>query len=172
MAARPGGSTAAGGLIAGPVFAATGHRPDRLGGYDDGTLERMVLLACRFLAAERPSAAISGMALGWDTAWAIAALRLGVPLIAAVPFAGQESRWPSSAQDRYRAILAAATRVEITSPGGYSAAAMHVRNRWMVDNCDTLVALWSGASGGTGACVAYAQSVGRRWMNLWSEFSA
>ena len=112
------------------------------------------------------------MALGWDTAWAISALRLGVPLVAAVPFAGQESRWPPEARARYRALLAAAAEVVVVSPGGYSAEKMQIRNRWMVDRCDALVALWDGGAGGTAGCVAYARSVGRPVFNLWREFSA
>ena len=112
------------------------------------------------------------MALGWDTAVAMAATRCGVPLICAVPFAGQELRWPEAAQQRYRALLAGAAEVTIITLGGYSSQAMHARNRWMVDRCDVLATLWNGSSGGTAACVAYADSVGRRKINLWPEFSA
>lgn len=114
--------------------------------------------------------AISGMALGWDTAWAVAAIRLGVPLIAAVPFDGQESRWPAESQRRFRSILEHAREVHVVSAGGYSPAAMHARNRWMVDRCDLLCALWNGSSGGTAGCVAYARSVGRRTENLWQRW--
>jgi uncharacterized phage-like protein YoqJ len=116
---------------------------------------------------------ISGMALGWDTAFAIATIRLGIPLVAAVPFSGQESRWPEAAQARYRSIIAAASDVIVVSPGSYAPAAMHARNRWMVDHCDALAALWNGSpDGGTAACVRYAASVGRQTINLWSEFVA
>jgi len=111
------------------------------------------------------------MALGWDTAVAIAALRGGIPLVAAVPFQGQEARWPAAAQKRYRDILAHADRIAIISPDSYSPQAMHVRNRWMVDRCDILATLWSGAPGGTAACVAYADSVGRSRIDLWDEFA-
>lgn len=33
---------------------------------------------------------------------------------------------------------------------------MQKRNEFMVDNCDTLISIWDGSSGGTGNCVAYA----------------
>jgi hypothetical protein len=35
------------------------------------------------------------MARGWDLALAKAAVELGLPLFAAIPFVGQESRWPA-----------------------------------------------------------------------------
>lgn len=119
----------------------------------------------------RPASAVSGMALGWDTAWAVAALRLGVPLVATVPFEGHDATWHPWDRSVHAAILRAASRVVAVSPGGYAAWKMHARNRWMVDNCDAVAALWSGAStGGTAACVAYAKSVGRRVENLWPEW--
>ena len=31
-------------------------------------------------------------------------------------------------------------------------------------------ALWDGSDGGTGACVKYAERVGRIWVNLWDEW--
>src|SRR3546814_2405914 len=66
-------------------------RPGKLGGYGEDVLARLRKGARSFLERERnATAAISGMALGWDTAWALAALDLGVPLTAAVPFSGQE----------------------------------------------------------------------------------
>ena len=114
---------------------------------------------------------ISGMALGWDTAWAIAALQCGISLHAAVPFQGQERKWPEAAQQRYRDILTRAAEVTVVTPGGYSTAAMHRRNEWMVDNCDGLVALWNGSPGGTSACVNYAARVKRPWVNLWPQFA-
>ena len=131
----------------------------------------MVSLACRFVSEVQPRGVISGLALGWDTAWAIAAIRCGVSFTAAVPFKGQELRWPDAAQRRYRELLVAAEDVAVVSKGGYSSAAMHIRNRWMVDRCDAVVALWDGSGGGTGSCIVYANSIGRQVFNLWPEFS-
>jgi uncharacterized phage-like protein YoqJ len=152
------------------IIAATGHRPNKLGGYGDDTLERATVLACRFLQDRKPSSVITGMALGWDTAIALAAQRLRIPYIAAVPFQGQQSMWPMTAKQRYQTLLEAATEVVMVTRGGYSPQAMHLRNRWMVDRCDLLVALWNGTPGGTAACVAYAKQVEREWINLWPEW--
>jgi uncharacterized phage-like protein YoqJ len=162
----------------GLIWAATGHRPDRLGGYDDGTLERYVAHACRFLVEAMPAKVIVGMALGWDTAVALACVRRGVPFAAAVPFEGQELAWPSDAQARYRTLLRWASEVTIVSRIApehqdrtwWIGGVMHARNRWMVDRCQAVVALWDGApKGGTANCIAYAKSVGRPVVNLWDR---
>src|SRR3546814_15540871 len=92
------------------------------------------------------------MALGWDTAWALAALDLGVPLTAAVPFCGQEKSWPAESQRRFHSILERAAAVEIVCPGGFAAHKMQTRNEWMVDHADGVVALWDGSTGGTANC--------------------
>ena len=115
---------------------------------------------------------ISGMALGWDMVWAQAAIRMGVPLICAVPFEGQELRWPAETQRWYRTVLAFhAASVIVTAFGGYSPQTMHTRNRWMVDHCDAVAALWDGQpDGGTASCIRYALSVGRPIENLWEEY--
>lgn len=150
------------------IASFTGHRPDKLGGY--GTHEPLTALATWWLEALQPDTVISGMALGWDQAVAEAATRLGVPWCAAVPFEGQENRWPDASRAQYQRLLARAGSVVIVSPGGYSARKMHWRNEWMVDQSDLLCALWDGSDGGTGACVRYAERVGRLWVNLWSEW--
>jgi hypothetical protein len=149
------------------IVAATGHRPDKLGGYGIGPATHRLQLARAWLEVVRPTRVISGMALGWDQAWAQAAVDLGIPFVAAVPFAGQEQAWPPLSQDAFARLLRAAAEVVIVSPGGFSGAAMQVRNEWMVDRCDLVAALWDGSPGGTANCVRYAERVGRPIVNLW-----
>lgn len=154
----------------GEVYAFTGHRPDKLGGYDMAVMRRLTEFAQDFLVRTRPSEVISGMALGWDTAVARAAIRVGTPLLAAVPFVGQERRWPAQAQETYHAILRRAQVVKVVCPGGYDPAKMHKRNAWMVDNSTTLIALWDGTDGGTAGCVRYAKSKNHPTVNIWKEW--
>ena len=149
------------------IIAATGHRPEKLGGYGRDVEQRLRDLAVWFLMCTRPTVVISGVALGWDTAIAEAALTLRIPLWAAVPFAGQESRWAPRSQAIYRGLLQQAERVVIVSEGGFSSAAMQRRNEWMVDECAALVALWDGSAGGTANCLKYANKIGRPGWNLW-----
>ena len=158
-------------------LAATGHRPDKLGGYGDWVFTRLVHLAETYLKS-RPEilkhdiTVISGMALGWDTAWATAALNLKLPLIAAVPFFGQESQWPEQSQARYLNILDKAEHVEIVCEGGYDPSKMQIRNEWMVDQCNELVALWDGSKGGTYNCIKYAKKVKKPIINLWDMYES
>lgn len=157
------------------IIAGTGHRPDKLrvgalNAYQPAVHERLVDLARAALTQEAPARVISGMALGWDTALAMAALDLAIPFDAYVPFAGQESRWPEPSRRRYHDLLGRAERVVIVSPGGYSPASMQRRNERMVDDCDRLLALWDGSAGGTCNCVRYAESAGRPIRNLWPSW--
>ena len=152
------------------IISATGHRPNKLGGYADAVLEIQVGLAEGYLKKRRPKEVISGLALGWDTAWAIAAIKLDLPVIAAIPFSGQESMWPAASKQRYLLIKSLCDKVKIVSEGAYAPWKMQVRNKWMVDNSDRVAALWDGSSGGTGNCVAYAQSVARPIDNLWTQY--
>lgn len=157
-------------MNAGNVIAATGHRPAKIGGHGPETLQQARTVARYALAALAPSGVIQGMAQGWDTAVALAALDLGVPLTCALPFEGQEMCWPAEARHRYRMILARADTVEVVSAGGFSNYAMHARNRWMVDRCGLVLACWDGVrSGGTAHCLDYADMVGRPWLNVYDR---
>lgn len=162
------------------VLSGTGHRPADLltigrGIYRDPALlerldERLIALAVAALRRYQPERVISGMALGWDMALADAAVRENIPLVAAIPFEGQEGRWRDEQQARFCRLRAAAAEVVIVSEGSFSAAKMQRRNEWMVDHSSLVLALWSGKTGGTGNCVRYAQTVGTRIVNLYGAF--
>ncbi len=146
------------------IVAFTGHRPDKLGGYK--LPNDTYIKVCRdidwLLKELNPEKVISGMALGVDQWAAHIAYKLGIPFVAAIPFEGQEMAWPEASQKTYRILRKLASEEVIVSPGGYSADKMQVRNIWMVDNCDSLIAVWDGSKGGTGNCVEYAKSVNRK----------
>jgi uncharacterized phage-like protein YoqJ len=154
------------------IFAATGHRPNKLGGYGEDVYQRLKFMARFYLRDTKPKEVISGMALGWDQAWADAAVAEGIPFIAAVPFEGQENIWPEESKARYRELLGKASSKIVVCPGGYAAWKMQRRNEWMVNICTKLVALWDGTSGGTGNCIKYAESVKKPIDNLWSSWRA
>lgn len=152
------------------IIAGTGHRPDKLGGYNDKVKSKLVYLAEVGLKMNEPYGVISGMALGWDQALAIAAIELGIPLLAALPFKNQDCKWPDRSRKEYKNILSKADKIVIVSDGEYSASKMQKRNKWMVDNCDLLLALWNGSFGGTANCIEYANSVNRKIINMWSNY--
>lgn len=157
-------------IAKGLVIAGTGHRPDKLGGYDQTTSNRLVDLATAALKTCGPKKVITGMALGWDQALAIACGHLSIPYTAAVLFKGQEGRWSSGQQELYRLLLDAAAEVIYVSDPGFTAAKMQKRNEWMVDHSDAVLALWNGSAGGTANCVRYAQSMHVPVINLWSSW--
>jgi len=153
------------------IICGTGHRPDKLGGYGNKILIGLINLATAVFVEIKPSEVISGIALGWDTAIAIAAIRMGIPLTCAVPFAGQERMWTMQMQDRYKKILSKANRVVVVSKGDYSAEKMMLRNKWMVNHSDLVLALWNGTSGGTANCIRYAKEVGVPVKNVWNRYA-
>lgn len=153
------------------IVSATGHRPDKLGGYSSDLALLRVEMAMDWLQASNAEKGIGGMALGWDQDFALACFELGIPYVAAIPFAGQESIWPAKSKRQYRWLMNRAAEIVVVCEGGYGAHKMQVRNQWMVDRCDTLLALHDGSAGGTGNCIKYAQEWDVRIVNLWEEYS-
>jgi uncharacterized phage-like protein YoqJ len=149
--------------------AFTGHRPQRLGGFKipNPQYEKIYKQLVESLQKLSPTEAITGMALGVDQ-WAVdACLELNIPYTAAVPFKGQEMMWPKESQQKYKEYLERAKEVVIVSPGAFSAKKMHLRNEWMVDRCDVLIAVWDGSStGGTANCVGYAKQKGKKIIEI------
>lgn len=144
------------------VVAFTGHRPDKLGGFgpENPIRDRVLAALLRELRVLQPGHAIAGMALGVDTWAAECCVHLGIPFTAAVPFAGQDRMWPPESRRAYAKLLRKAARVEIVSgPEVDINAAMQVRNEWMVDRCDHLLAVWDGSRGGTANTVKFAKLV-------------
>jgi len=160
------------------VIGVTGHRPSKLAKqncYSDETLKKLTRLAYQNLKKLQPNKVITGMALGWDTGVAIAALLLNIPVVAAVPFDGQESRWPPDAQRRYRRLLEkienSGGEVVIVSEGQYSPKKMLLRDEYIVGNSNILIALWNGKkSGGTYHTVSYARQQNVETVNLWKSW--
>ena len=140
------------------------------GNYSERTNRALLSTADFVLAQYKPTRVISGMALGWDTAVAQCAIDRGIGLIAAVPFESQPSRWPQASQNTYQRLLKLAERIEIISYGDYSIEAMQLRNRWIVNYCDRLMALWHQGKSGTKNCVDYALGVNRPTFNCWATF--
>lgn len=166
------------------ILGVTGHRPYSIPGVTQQTdrewierrLDMLAEVAIRQFPFGRADRAISGMAEGWDTACAEVCLRLGIPLVAAVPFEGQERYWSGRAQARYRAILAQADQVEIVSEtparygGGLARLAYFKRDEWIVDHADAMLGFCGKEEGGSAYTLRYAD----RWCvpsyNTWVDW--
>jgi uncharacterized phage-like protein YoqJ len=159
------------------VDCGTGHRPDKLEvyglkAYSDLQFQILVATARQALLERRPTRVISGMALGWDLALAVAALDLGILLTCAIPYEGQATSWRKSPHmiALYHDILRRADRVVLVCSPGYSSEKMQKRNVYMVDNSDEVIALYNGDKfGGTYNCLRYAYGK-KSVFNYWSVF--
>jgi hypothetical protein len=153
------------------ILCGTGHRPGKLPGtYSDQTHFAMILVATMALRHYKPAKVISGMAMGWDMALAQAAVDLMIPLVAAIPFKGQERHWRPQTRRVYLDLLDMASEKVLVSGGGYEAWKMQARNEWMVDRSDIVLALWNGEpGGGTWNCIQYAKSRGKPCFNCWER---
>ena len=149
------------------LVVATGHRPEKCGGYSEEAQVRLKKLAIDWLIALRPRGAISGMALGWDTAIVEACLDLGLPYVACIPFEGQDSKWFPESRRAYKTYINRAAKLIVCSSGNYAREKMQIRNERMIDlalkngpgpDNTILLALWNGATGGTNNCLTYADS--------------
>lgn len=82
-----------------------------------------------------------------------------IKLIAAIPFAGFESRWNDRWKDRYHKLLNKADEVHYICDG-YSKYAYQKRNEWMVDRSTRVIAVYNGEPSGTGNTINYAKKAG------------
>jgi uncharacterized phage-like protein YoqJ len=118
----------------------------------------MLFLAEQELRKLAPTKVRTGMALGWDQAVAEACVKIGLPFVACLPCDDQNALWEHHQQKRYQELLQNAVEVIVVSPGPYAVRKMFVRNEYLVDNCNILLALWNGDyRSGTGHCVSYAE---------------
>lgn len=153
------------------IVSATGHRPERTGGYGPEAFSKLVRVARINLARIRPERVNSGMALGWDQAVVQAAIDLKIPFWAILPCVGQERPWKRESQDYWRTLCDQAERVVRVTDEPFTAGCMQLRNVWLVDHCDELLALYDGGyRGGTFRCIQYARKVKRPVRNVWNEW--
>jgi uncharacterized phage-like protein YoqJ len=146
------------------ILALTGHRAGpKMGGFQ--LPNPIYIKVCQATEAKlkelKPEKVISGMALGFDQWGAYIAHKLGIPFVAAVPFAGQEKKWPIASQKTYHRLLKLASEVVVVSEGEYSPEKMQVRNQWMIDGANMVLACWDGSDGGTKNAVMYAEKIGK-----------
>lgn len=152
------------------ILAASGHRPDKLGGYNPALAVLRTETAMNWMEVQSIARGITGMALGWDQDFALACYELGIPYTAAVPFEGQESQWPLRSKRIYKWLMNRADDVIIVCPGEYSPSKMLKRNIWMVDESDHILALYDGSQGGTAHCLKYAREWEKPITNLWHVY--
>lgn len=140
-------------------IAVTGHRPDKLGGYNAHDDHRAIRRHMRDFLSEAPDGElvlVSGGALGIDQFWIEVGLHLELPVVVALPFKGYNDKWPAASRQKYEELLDKCWQVQYVCEPGYEPWKLQERNKWMVDNTDILVAYCTGQSSGTQNCIDYA----------------
>lgn len=142
----------------------TGHRPNKLYGYDinNKDWQRLKRIFKKLLLENNCSDAMTGMALGVDTVFALAVLESkeeghDIKLHCAIPCKNHPCKWPKESQKQYYDILAKADAIHQVSDEPYRPNLMQKRNEYMVNYADIVIAVWDGSNSGTGNCVCYAQ---------------
>ena len=173
----------------------TGHRPNKLGGYDyknikNKKIRRKIYDTLRELIENYEGIQvhfISGGALGIDQfAFDVCDFiinktkydKLYINEIA-IPFKDQPNAWfKQEDKDRYFGQIEKADKVTYVDTlegykrtnipeGKYNAYKMQLRNEYMVDNADIVIAVWNGdKKGGTYNCVKYAEKLGKRIIQI------
>ena len=107
---------------------------------------------------------ISGGAMGMDMYAAEIVLELKkkypeILLEMVSPFDGQTAKWALEYQQRHDALFEKADIVTATGHA-FTKSCMFVRNRYLVDNADMLLAAFDGQPGGTEMTIRYAKQMG------------
>lgn len=145
------------------IICVTGHRPDKIYGYDllDNRYTILKDKLKQLLIDNECTEAISGMALGVDTIFAIAVLELrnegyNIKLHCAIPCKNHSSQWNAKAIKLYEIIIKMADIVTLVTDEFYKPYLMQKRNEFMVNKSDKIIAVWNGSNGGTKNCIDYA----------------
>lgn len=122
------------------------------------------------LLEHKPTKVIQGMAYGFDHIVGYMCVELKIPFVAALPFnaASQTKFWGTINVLNHENLMRLADEVVIVSPGPYARRKYAIRNKWIVDRCDLLIAYYDGkGNSGTAQCVEYALSLGKRVVNVY-----
>lgn len=161
----------------------TGHRPDKLGGYNMLSSKNIAIASkikediVRLIETEDIKTFICGGALGIDQmafriVYGLKSLYPDIKVIIAAPFTGQDRKWISESQNEYQSQLNQADKIVLvdeldgytilgSKAGEYHPVKMQLRNQWMVDNSDIVYAVWNNTKGGTANCVKYAKKINK-----------
>ena len=146
------------------VACFTGHRPNKLKGYeaqDNKDLLWRIYYACVDLIENKDvSTFINGLALGVDMWSAKIVIKLKekyphIKLISAIPCRNHSCKWKKQDIDICQEICDKSDEVVLVTEEDYKPYLMQVRNEWMVNKSDYVVAVWDGTKGGTGNCVNF-----------------
>lgn len=153
------------------TVAFTGSRPNKLNGYkaidNKELLWKIAERVEKFIVEENVTTFINGLALGIDTWTARIVLKLKekyphIKLISASPCLNHNSKWNKESQEIWQEVVDKSDEFIIVTEEEYKPYLMQVRNMWMVDRADIILAVFDGTPGGTMNCVKYAEKQNKR----------
>ena len=151
----------------GRICCFTGHSIHKLK-TDEKTVKEQLEKQIRISIENGVRTFITGMATGVDiyAGEVVAEIKKSDPsirLIAAIPWKGQTMKWSDEWKERHAALLTQCDDVVIVNEGykGYHRCFYHVRDRWMVDHSDMVIAYYNGTAGGTQYTMEYAREKGK-----------
>lgn len=139
-------------LPAGRLVLVTGHRPDRLGGYEPNprsaaVQERIEGALRAMVEVDGPLTVVSGLRLGAEQLGAEAAIACGLPLVAVLPFPNPDAPWPEPSRRWFADVLAAADvtiTLEAREPATKQLAGASItrRDAWLARQVDAALVVW------------------------------
>lgn len=144
----------------------TGHRPKDFGGWNapapQHVLDWLEEKIDNLIKLKGNVNFISGAAQGIDQWAAEIVLRKkeenkNVRLTMAMPYNDFGDNWPTTAKMHLNSINNKADKVVYVHKGSYTDSyLLQMRNEWMVNHSQLVLAVWNGSLGGTRNCVMYA----------------
>lgn len=160
-------------------IAFTGHRPDKLDNDYEMTSRLVYNINIALLDTihkEKPREIVCGMAIGVDMLVAKLAICMEYPLIACIPYKGQDQKWNPRDKAIYSLMLQKAKEIILCDLNNiivtYEQFLKHdttmawnykylKRNEYMVNRCDKLVGVSDNGPSGTERCIKYAEHKGK-----------
>ncbi len=147
----------------------TGHRPEKLN-FSEELIKSLLNAEIKKAIGEGFNTFISGMARGIDI-WAAEIVvehqkaNKAISLICAIPYMGFEKKWDLDDKKLYAHIMSNADRIEYISEH-YTKRCFQMRNAYMVDSSNRVIAFFSGEAGGTKNTINYARRKGIEVINI------
>ena len=147
----------------------TGHRPNKMD-MAEKEIKSLLEKAIDRAIAEGYVTFITGMAQGTDI-WAAEIVldrkltNKDIHLICALPHPGFECRRSAAEKERFNNIIANADLVKMVNEH-YFTSCYQIRNEWMVDRSNLVIAVFNGSKSGTKNTIDYAKRKGVRVYNV------
>jgi uncharacterized phage-like protein YoqJ len=150
-------------LADGRLVVVAGHRPPRLGGYDENPVAATVRRRlAEILAAKRELHAdlhvLTGLGLGAEQLGAEAAAAAGVPYTAVLAFPAFHAPWSAVAKERFTALLRGAAgevvlQKDVPDTKQKAGAALGRRDAFLARSADEAIVVWDGEDDQVGRLV-------------------